>query len=57
MKKAKVVSAIILPVLLIVGLIAASVYAKRPEPKPVEVSITGAITKMSLQLSLKELYH
>ena len=34
MKKVKVVSAIVLPVLLIVGILAVSAYAKGKPPKP-----------------------
>ena len=47
MRKAKVVSAIVLPVFLIVGILAVSVYAKGkpPKPKPIldYVDVTGGI--------------
>ena len=46
MKKAKAISAIVLPVLLVVAILAVSAYAKGkpPKPEPIEVSITGDIT-------------
>ena len=54
MKKVKVILPIILPVLIIMGILAVSVYAdrppsppgqakKEPKPEPVKVSVTGAI--------------
>ena len=48
MKKVKVVSATVIPILLIVGILAVSVYAdKPPSPpglsKPVQISVSGAI--------------
>ena len=50
MRKVKVVSAIVIPVLLVMGTLVVSVYAEKPpsppgqsKPEPIEVSITGAI--------------
>ncbi|MFH1716951.1 MAG: hypothetical protein ABIF19_06340 [Planctomycetota bacterium] len=47
MKKAKVVSAIVLPVLLIVGTLVVSGHAGKPqpepEPQPAQISVSGAI--------------